>query len=490
MVLLAWSAAQDAHGPAASADSSRSGAAFCASYPGTSATNASFNGVVACSGPDYTGSIAYDGHLTQAGTSASHGGSWQCTEFASRYFAAVTGRSAPLAATGAQWVAHVHKTLPRYGLGGGNGTGAFAPSIVPGVIISMRGGPYADPLGHVAVVTAVSVTHGNGSITVVGENDAGFSTIQVVNGTMSYGSSSDLNGRYYYTSFQWLTGLPRGNGGAPYANGALVRTPDDAVYVIAGDAPLRLGSCAYTATPDCSGAVDIADLSGFLPIPPDGTILHDGTTGDMYVVAGGAPLRLGSCSFTPGGNCATAVTVDDYPIATLDHLQPTPADGTLLHDATNGRMYIVAGGAPLRLGTCAFTPGRYCATAVTIDDYAIAALDHLSSVPADDTVLHDATNGRMFIVAGGAPLRLGSCAFTPGGYCATAVTIDGYPLARHDHLRAVPIDGTVLHDATTGDVYRVNDGSARRLSSCSSTPGGNCETAVTIDRYALAVLAQ
>lgn len=54
---------------------------------------------------------------------------------------------------------------------------------------------------HVAVVTAVNVTDGNGTIDVIDENasSTGHDTITVTNGQMSYEG--------IYSNFQWTTNL-------------------------------------------------------------------------------------------------------------------------------------------------------------------------------------------------------------------------------------------------------------------------------------------
>jgi surface antigen len=63
----------------------------------------------------------------------------------------------------------------------------------------------SDQVGHVAVVTSVNVSGGNGTITVMDENASagGTDTITVSGGQMSYGG---------YPDFQWTTNLP-GSGG-------------------------------------------------------------------------------------------------------------------------------------------------------------------------------------------------------------------------------------------------------------------------------------
>jgi hypothetical protein len=60
----------------------------------------------------------------------------------------------------------------------------------------------SDQVGHVAVVTAVNVTDGNGIITVIDENGSasGTDAITVSGGQMSYEG--------IYNNFQWTTNMP------------------------------------------------------------------------------------------------------------------------------------------------------------------------------------------------------------------------------------------------------------------------------------------
>ena len=308
-----------------------------------------------------------------------------------------------------------------------------------------------------------------------------------------YGIVSQNFAWYASGNLHFVGGVRYWSGGTPPSVGqtsGLIRVPNGDVFQVAGGAPLHLGSCKYTPNGDCSTATPVGDLSGYNPVPLDGTLLRNGDSpggGDIFEVVGGAPLHLASCAYTEGANCSTAITIDSYPIAALDHLRPYPADGALLRngDSPNGDIFDVAGGAPLHLASCAYTPGANCSSAVTVDSGPITGLDHLRAVPADGTLLRngDSPTGDVFEVAGGAPLHLATCAYTPGGNCYTSVTVDGGPIAGLDHLRAVPADGTLLRngDSPNGDVFEVAGGAPLHLGTCAYTAGANCSAAVTVD---------
>ena len=188
-------------------------------------------------------------------------------------------------------------------------------------------------------------------------------------------------------------------------DGSLIRTPNGNVYAIVGGAPLHLGTCRYTPGGNCSTAKGVPDLAGYAPFPADGSLIRNGDspTGDVFQVVGGAPLRRGTCACTAGSNCSGAVTVDSYPLTILDHLRAVPADGSLIRngDSAPGDVFQVVGGAPLRLGTCAYTAGSNCSGAVTVDSYPLNALDHPRAVPVDGAAFTGQPSGNRWRMAGG-----------------------------------------------------------------------------------------
>jgi len=127
---------------------------------------------------------------------------FQCAELTARYFYYLTGQEPPLVPDASQFA---YSLNTRYGYnvypaGQDNGTSTFQNSLAPGQIISMWSS--SDQVGHVAVVTAVNVTGGNRTITVIGENGSasGTDTITVTGGQMSYEG--------IYNDFQWTTNMP------------------------------------------------------------------------------------------------------------------------------------------------------------------------------------------------------------------------------------------------------------------------------------------
>jgi surface antigen len=184
------------------------GPAFCADHPvgGAPYGGTMLAGVATCGTADgpysnYQGEITYNGQLLD-----SFG--YQCVEYAERYFYYLTGQPGPVPGGGgdASYFAETTQhAYPQYGLyppGGYQGTGTFNNTITPGTIISMWSG--SDPVGHVAVVSSVQVSNGNGTIVVADENAKanGTDSINVTNGQMAGGQAGQ------YNEFQWIYGLP------------------------------------------------------------------------------------------------------------------------------------------------------------------------------------------------------------------------------------------------------------------------------------------
>jgi surface antigen len=170
---------------------------FCSRY-GVRYMGTTYNGVAACGNAfpnNNQGEISYNGvEFDSVG--------FQCVELAARYFYYVTGQHPPLVQDASDY-AYYLATDGGYGIyptGLTGGTSTFQSSLTPGNIISMWSA--SDQTGHVAVVTNVNVTGGNGTITVMDENAAanGTDTITVSGGKMSYEGM--------YPDFQWTTNLP------------------------------------------------------------------------------------------------------------------------------------------------------------------------------------------------------------------------------------------------------------------------------------------
>ena len=187
--------------PAGAVGGQGTGSGFCGSVSGTVLgkpvqgynLGPSFNNVYACGPTENTG-----------WSNDPFESDFQCVELSTRFMWAVYGiQAAP--GNGGVFVANNHLRFPSIAVGT-----PYTGSIpAPGDVVSLSGGPKADPSGHTAVVTDVSHVNlltGNGYITVIEENDGGpgIGQINVSNWNESMGSPSFSNGLFYYTNVSWL----------------------------------------------------------------------------------------------------------------------------------------------------------------------------------------------------------------------------------------------------------------------------------------------
>ena len=180
----------------ATQNSDWAGPGFCSSY-NVRYTGTTYRGVAACGNADpdnNQGEISYKGvEFDSIG--------FQCVELAARYLYFITGKKPPLVPRASDYAYYIGADdgFQVYPGGLTGGTTKYQASLTPGQVISMWSA--SDQIGHVAVVTAVNVSNGNGTITVMDENanGTGSGTIKVSGGTMSYGG---------YPNFQWTTDLP------------------------------------------------------------------------------------------------------------------------------------------------------------------------------------------------------------------------------------------------------------------------------------------
>ena len=264
-----------------------------------------------------------------------------------------------------------------------------------------------------------------------------------------------------------------GGGGIP--DGSLVRTPNGDIFRIAGGAPLHLSSCAPFN--GCAGVIAVNDLSQFASQPRNGTTIAtpQSETGRIYKVAGGAPLWLSNCS----ADCGAPVLVNQWTIDTLNHLNPVPSNGTTLSTPSSetGRIYKVAGGAPLWLSNCSAD----CGAPVLVNQWTIDTANHLNPVPSNGTTLSTPSSetGRIYKVAGGAPLWLSNCSAD----CGAPVLVNQWTIDTANHLNPVPSNGTTLStpSSETGRIYKVAGGAPLWLSNCSA----DCGAPVLVNQWTI-----
>jgi hypothetical protein len=229
-------------------------------------------------------------------------------------------------------------------------------------------------------------------------------------------------------------------------------------------------------------------------VPANGTLIGASAGGefggDVFIVAGGAPLYVSNWSAIGGPQ--PVVGIDEWDIANITnpaaHLNAVPANGTFISSTATGMVYEIAGGAPLYVSNWSAVDGSHPTVGIDqwdLDNIANPAA-HLNAVPADGTLVGASAGGEfggdVFVIAGGAPLYVSNWS-TIGGP-QPVVGIDEWDVANVTnpaaHLNAVPANGTFIN-TSTGHVYRIAGGAPFAVSSW-SVFGGE-QPYVTVDEW-------
>ena len=354
-----------------------------------------------------------------------------------------------------------------------------------------------NPLTHLNAVPS------NGTFITDGTPGASYGQVyEIAGGAPLYVSSwTDIPQVTPYTL--WADGWDIANAGNPLthlnavpANGTFITVGTSGasygqIYEIAGGAPLFVDSWSDipTVSPytlwvdawDISNAGDdtSSPYNALTAVPANGTFITVGTSGSaygqVYEIAGGAPLYVSSWSDMPGGYPGYTLLVDDWDLTNLgnaaDALNAVPSNGTYITIGTPGsaygQVYEIAGGAPLHVESWGDLPGGYPGYTLWVDGWDLAKISnpaaHLNAVPANGTYITESSsdpqvNGSVFVIAGGAPLHVESWSDIPGGYPGYTLWVDGWDITNAGnpltHLNAVPSNGTFITDRNSRRIVR------------------------------------
>ncbi|WP_066360073.1 hypothetical protein [Herbidospora mongoliensis] len=247
------------------------------------------------------------------------------------------------------------------------------------------------------------------------------------------------------------------------ADGSTAKDESGNIFKFVGGAPIHLSSCSVgCGNPVPINGWSVATLEHMNPQPADGSTAKD-ESGNIFKFVGGAPILLSNCSV----GCGNPVPVNGVSLAQLDHMNPQPVDGSTAKDES-GNVFKFVGGAPILLSNC----NVECGNPVAINGVSVATLDHMRPFPADNATVVD-ERSRTFKFAGGAPLLITNC----GAGCGSPVLVNAASIDKRDHMRSVPADGTRL---TTWDSparqFTVNGGVP--------DPGGS-GAGVTVNQYSV-----
>jgi hypothetical protein len=137
-------------------------------------------------------------------------------------------------------------------------------------------------------------------------------------------------------------------------------------------------------------------------------------------------------------------------------------DGTVIENAMGNGQMIVFGGASFAADTNYFN-------AVGLDLFQVTILDNqsLPSTPADGTLVREYNDPRVFVVFGGAKFWIPDPpTLFALGFDWTRVRV--IPSGGTAQLRTIPIDGTLLREQHNPRVFLVDNGQLRWVSSPAS----------------------
>jgi surface antigen len=222
----------------------------------------------------------------------------------------------------------------------------------------------------------------------------------------------------------------------------------------------------------------------YLP-PPSGTYLRVRETGEVYRLVGKAPVFVST--WTGLGGMQPTHLVAGTTLATLPQ---RPAEGTFIRGVQRGEVYRIAGGAPVIVTSWTVFGGPRPTMNVDINAIDLAGTggrwNHLNAMPADGTFIKTGQRQEVYRMSGGAPVAVSSWA-NVGGY-RTPVYVDQPAVdragsgGRFNHLRFRPKDGSLI-TAMPGTVsYKVVAGVPVRT----STTTTGTTAAVGVDEVAVA----
>jgi hypothetical protein len=270
--------------------------------------------------------------------------------------------------------------------------------------------------------------------------------------TINQGTSLGVLGSANTGIKEACAGAP--SGGTTLAEGNYVKTATvGTVYVIAGGARVRVPSFDSVGGPKDVKTISDSEMNSLGTMPRDGTYVHDYGNGTVYVVAGRAAVKVPSFDSVGGPK-----TVIQLPAGTVNGLfGKIPVDGTYVKDYGDGTVYVIAGGARVRVPSFDSVGGPK-----TVTELPVGTVGTLfTQYPANGTFVVEYGNGTVYVVAGGMGLKVTSWENVGGPKPVVQIPAGSVT----GQLRAYPIDGTHVRNIHTGAIYKVQGGKTTFLSS-------------------------
>lgn len=137
-------------------------------------------------------------------------------------------------------------------------------------------------------------------------------------------------------------------------------------------------------------------------------------------------------------------------------LIPTAKPKLLLRNPNDGAIYVIYGGAKFHVTDPATLDGLF--VGVPVRDAQVGELQHIGTMPGDGTLLHEESTGKVFVIYGGAKFHV------PNWDTLTRL-FPGFVLRllwenALAHIPDCPVDGTLLREESHPEVYVIQGGQA------------------------------
>ncbi|KRE55314.1 CHAP domain-containing protein [Phycicoccus sp. Soil748] len=196
----------------------------------------------------------------------------------------------------------------------------------------------------------------------------------------------------------------------PPRSGSFLRVREtNEVYRLVGSAPIYTSTWTGLGGTQPTHLISSATLASMPARLAEGTFLRGAQRNEVYRVIGGAPVYV--YTWAAFGGTQATTKVDQYAIDKAgmgghwNHLRSRPTEGTLIRGGQRGEVYKVAGGAPVIVTDWDNVGGKR--TSMTVDQYAIdkagsaTRYNHLSFRPVDGSYVRGYTTKKVYLMKGG-----------------------------------------------------------------------------------------
>lgn len=204
----------------------------------------------------------------------------------------------------------------------------------------------------------------------------------------------------------------------------------------------------------------------------NGQFVKNTSSGVIHRMVGDAPVGLWNWAVL-GQNSSNTINKTQ---AEINAMPAYPTDKSLiaLYEA-GGAIYRFVGGAPVRLFNQGAVPDYNGGNVVWVNFQSLANLEHMRARPLNGSVISIAEAGGsgIYRFVGGAPIRLFNQGAIPDFDGGKVVLVNSQSLAVHDHMNTRPDNGSLisLAEAGGGGIYTFAGGAPLRLFNQGVVPG-------------------